>query len=285
MSTASRRLHFCKMHGAGNDFVIVDGRQLPALDPALVRVLADRHRGVGCDQLISIERASRADAVAAYRIWNSDGSVARQCGNGARCVAAWLQREDARLGPHIRLESPSGLIEVQALGDGRYRLDLGRPSFAHARIPFLPSSATVAIDALRFRLDLDGETVIFAPCGMGNPHAVIEVDDLATAPVERLAQRLQARPEFPGGVNVGFAQVRAPDAIDLRVYERGVGETLACGSGACAAAAVLIRSGRISRSPAVHLPGGRLDIDWLDDSAPIHMAGPTTFVFSGEWIA
>lgn len=285
MNVASRRLRFCKMHGAGNDFVIVDCRQPLVFDPALVRALADRHRGVGCDQLISIEPPTGSDAVAAYRIWNTDGTSARQCGNGARCVAAWLQRADAGLGSRFRIESPSGPVDVQALGEGHYGLDLGRPSFVQADIPFRPSVATTAVDALRYRIDLDGETVTFAPCGMGNPHALIEVDDLAAAPVARLASRLQARPEFPDGVNVGFAQVLGSDAIALRVYERGVGETLACGSGACAAAAVLIRAGRVGRALAVQLPGGRLDIRWPHDAAPIHMAGPTAFVFAGEWIA
>ncbi|PKM12413.1 MAG: diaminopimelate epimerase [Gammaproteobacteria bacterium HGW-Gammaproteobacteria-5] len=271
-------LHFSKMHGAGNDFVLVDCRQGRVIDAAIVRAMADRHRGIGCDQFITIEPAHSAGAVAGYRIWNTDGSSAQQCGNGARCVAAWLRREHAELPPHFVLDSPAGAVAVETLGGGNYALQLGRPEFRPERIPL-----RVDAEALTYTLNVAGEAVHFAAASMGNPHALIEMSELDDASVQRLGPALQARPEFPDGVNVGFARVRSRSAIDLRVYERGVGETLACGSGACAAVAILVRAGRVGRSVRVSLPGGDLEIAWPDDGAPVRMAGPTAFVFDGDF--
>lgn len=275
---ATGSLHFTKMHGAGNDFVLVDCRDGRVIDAAWVRAIADRHRGVGCDQFITIEAAHSDVAVAGYRIWNSDGSSAQQCGNGARCVAAWLRRAHADLPPCFVLDSPAGAVAVETLGAGQYALQLGRPAFAPERIPL-----RVAAEAPRYTLNVDGAAVHFAAASMGNPHALIECGDLDDASVQRLGKALQTRPEFPEGVNVGFARVRSRTAIDLRVYERGVGETLACGSGACAAVVLLVRAGRVDRRVRVSLPGGELDIEWPDDAAPVHMAGPTAFVFDGVW--
>ena len=274
-------LRFSKMHGAGNDFVVLDlrgGRSAPS--PQLCRALADRHTGVGCDQILTIEDAPDPGVVAAYRIWNSDGSAAGQCGNGARCVAAWLVRDGAAGEGDFVLASPAGRHGVQRLDDGRYRIAMGVPDFDPARIPlagFGPADS--------YTLQPDGGTVAFGAVSMGNPHAVIEVDDVDTTPVEALGRWLQAQPAFPDSVNVGFAQVTGEDRIRLRVFERGVGETLACGSGACAAAAVLMRRGRIARRATVALPGGELEIHWPDDAAGITMAGPVAFVFEGEWWA
>jgi diaminopimelate epimerase len=276
MNTAAP-LRFSKMHGAGNDFVVIDlrgGRTAPA--PAQVRVLADRFTGIGFDQLLGIDDPRDTDAVAGYRIWNRDGSPAQQCGNGARCVAAWLQRDGSAGGDRFVLDSPAGRIAVQALGDDRYALGMGRPDFVPARIPF-----AAAAEAARYELPLAAGRVAFGAVSMGNPHAVIEVADAATAPVADVGAQVQARGEFAEGVNVGFAQVLASDRIRLRVFERGVGETLACGSGACAAVAVLARQGRVGRRVAVELPGGTLDIHWPDDDAEITMAGPAAFVFDG----
>ncbi len=275
---AAGSLHFSKMHGAGNDFVLVDCRDGRVVDAALVRAMADRHRGVGCDQFITIETAHSADAVAGYRIWNSDGSAAQQCGNGARCVAAWLRREHPDLAPHFVLDSPAGAVAVETLGGGHYALQLGRPEFRPKQIPLHADA-----EAATYTMNVAGETVRFGAVSMGNPHALIELPELDDASVRRLGPALQARPEFPEGVNVGFARVRSRSAIDLRVYERGVGETLACGSGACAAVAILVRAGRVDRRVRVSLPGGDLDIEWPDDAAPVRMAGPTAFVFDGEW--
>ena len=279
--TAAGTLRFSKMHGAGNDFVVLDlrgGRAAPT--PALARALGDRHTGVGFDQLLTVEDPATPGSVAAYRIWNTDGSAAQQCGNGARCVAAWLQRDGAAAGARFRLDSPAGPIDVEALGAGRYALDMGRPEFRPERIPFRAHA-----EASSYELHVAGGSLHFGAASMGNPHVLIEVPSASDAPVVTLGPAVQARPEFPESVNVGFAQVLAPDRIRLRVYERGAGETQACGSGACAAVAVLVRQGRVGRQVQVELPGGTLEITWPADDAPITMAGPTAFVFEGVFPA
>jgi diaminopimelate epimerase len=278
--TGAATLRLSKMHGAGNDFVVLDlrgGRPPPS--PALARALGDRHAGVGFDQLLTIEDARQADAVARYRIWNADGSPAQQCGNGARCVAAWLQRDGAASAPSFVLEAPPGPVTVQSLGEGRYALALGRPRFDPAALPF-------RVDAVQdsYHFTVAGQDVAFGIASMGNPHAVIEVPDVDNADVAGIGPALQARNEFPEGVNVGFAQVLAADRIRLRVFERGAGETLACGSGACAAVAVLARRGRVGHHVLVELPGGTLEITWPGDHSPVTMAGPTAFVFEGDFL-
>lgn len=271
-------LRFSKMHGAGNDFVVLDLRDgTPPPDAALAARLGDRHMGVGCDQILTIEPPRSAGAVAAYRIWNGDGSASGQCGNGARCVAAWLVRDGAARGTRFVIDSPFAAHEVEALGAGRYAIDMGMPVLDPARIPLAGFAAPQA----EYRLDVAGEPVMFGALSMGNPHAVVEVGDVATAPVAVLGPALQHSQAFPQSVNVGFAQVLAPDRIALRVYERGVGETLACGSGACAAVVALVRRGRVGRDVAVQLPGGELRIAWPADDAPVRMAGPAAFVFEG----
>lgn len=278
------KLHFSKMHGAGNDFVVLDLREDTAPpSQELCRKLADRHAGVGCDQILTVEPPRSASAVASYRIWNADGSSSRQCGNGARCIAAWLVRDGVAGGRHFELDSPAGTHAVEVLGDERYAIAMGAPQFAPQAIPL--SGFDAAQD--EYALDIDGERICFGATSMGNPHALIEVADIATAPVAQLGPALQRHAAFPQSVNVGFAQVVARDRIALRVYERGVGETLACGSGACAAVAVLARRGRVdaARGVDVALPGGTLRIDWPDAAAQVRMAGPAAFVFEGDWIA
>jgi diaminopimelate epimerase len=272
-------MRFSKMHGAGNDFVVLDlrgGRAAP--DAALAQAMGDRHRGVGFDQLLTVEDPIAAGSLARYRIWNSDGGQAEQCGNGARCVAAWLVRDGAARDARFTLDSPAGPIEVERLDDGRYALDMGCPEFEPARIPL-----AMPREAVHYFAEVDGETFDFGACSMGNPHALLLVDDIARAPVARLGPALQQSGLFPAGVNVGFAQVLAPDRIALRVHERGAGETLACGSGACAAVAILVRMGRVGRRVLVQLPGGELEIRWAGDDQPIRMTGPATFVFEGEF--
>lgn len=274
---AGAPLRFAKMHGAGNDFVVLDlrgGQPAPAADR--LRALGDRHTGIGFDQLLAIEDSDLPDCAARYRIFNTDGSEAGQCGNGARCVAAWLRR-DGLGAPRFRLDSPAGVIDVERLDDGRWSLAMGRPRFEPADIPF---RAPARADA--YVLPVPGGEARFGAVSMGNPHAVIEVADAGAAPVAEWGTALQARDEFPAGVNVGFAQVLAPDRLRLRVFERGVGETLACGSGACAAVAVLVRQGRLGRHAFVELPGGTLEITWPHDDAPVVMAGPAAFVFEGQ---
>lgn len=287
-------LRFSKMHGAGNDFVIIDLRDgKTRLDLALVQALADRRTGVGFDQLLTIEAPTSADAVARYGIWNSDGSPAQQCGNGARCVAAWLVRDQTANTSTFVLDSPAGRVEVEHIGEDRYSLNLGLPEFRPAHIPFTPvgaaSAATAPHDAAaensEYQTHLLGRDLYFGAVSMGNPHALIVVGDIANAAVHELGPALQASGLFPESVNVGFAQILSPDQIRLRVFERGAGETLACGSGACAAVAILVRQGRVDRIVRVHLPGGTLDIAWPDDDAPVRMAGPTAFVFEGEWLS
>ncbi len=273
-------LRFSKMHGAGNDFVVLDLRDgTPPPDAELAAKLADRHTGVGCDQILTIEAPRAPDSVASYRIWNADGSNSQQCGNGARCVAAWLVRDGAAQGRHFSIDSPVATHVVEALPNGDYAIALGVPDFEPARIP-LAGFAT-AQDA--YAMDLDGHAVRFGAVSMGNPHAVIEVADVDAAPVAALGPRLQASAAFPQSANIGFAEVVSRERIRLRVYERGVGETLACGSGACAAAAVLMRRGRIDRDATVALPGGDLRIRWPDGGAQVIMSGPAAFVFEGNW--
>ena len=281
MAESGARLRFSKMHGAGNDFVVIDLRDgTPSPDAVLCRALADRHAGVGCDQILTIEAPRTATAAASYRIWNADGSAAQQCGNGARCVAAWLRR-DRSAGRHgFDLDSPAGVHAVEVLDEDTFRIAMGVPQFAPAAVPLL--GFVEAQD--EYALDIDGRPFRFGAASMGNPHALVEVDDIDAAPVTMLGAALQRDPAFPQSVNVGFVQVEARDRIRLRVFERGVGETLACGSGACAAAAILMRRGRVAREVTVSLPGGDLRIHWPDDTAPILMAGPATFVFEGEWL-
>lgn len=279
-------LRFTKMHGAGNDFVVLDLRDgTAAPTPALCRALADRHTGIGCDQVLTIEPPRSLHAVAAYRMWNTDGSEAKQCGNGARCIAAWLLRDSVAVDPErcladrFELDSPTRTHVVEVLDLHHYRIAMGRPIFEPARIPLLGFDAPQS----EYVLSFGGETLAVGAVSMGNPHAVIEVDDVDAAPVASFGPALQRHAAFPESVNAGFAQVVARDRIRLRVYERGVGETLACGSGACAAAVVLMRRGRVDRDIAVELPGGTLRIAWPDDDADVAMSGPTAFVFEGEW--
>ena len=274
-------MRFTKMQGAGNDFVVLDLRDgTPPPDAGLASKLADRHFGVGCDQILTIEAPRSPGAVASYRIWNSDGSPSQQCGNGARCVAAWLVRDGAAQGMHFSVDSPVGTHEVERIGDQGYAIAMGVPQFQPARVPL--HGFDQAHD--EYEVDVDEDLRLrFGAVSMGNPHAVIEVHGGEALPVASYGQALQQSRWFPESVNVGFAEVVARDRIRLRVYERGVGETLACGSGACAAAVVLMKRGRIDRDVAVALPGGELRIRWPNDAAEVIMSGPSAFVFEGEW--
>lgn len=273
-------LRFTKMHGCGNDFVVLDCRDRPlALDREQIRRMGDRHFGVGFDQLLSIEAARDPGCAFAYGIRNTDGSTARQCGNGVRCIAAWLGRAGA-LGPGAtHLQSPSGPVAVQVLPDARVRVDMGTPVFAPAAIPLeFPEEHD------RYALDIAGRRIEFGAVSIGNPHALIEVESIADAAVAVLGPQLEHARAFTEGCNVGFAEIVSRGAIRLRVWERGVGETLACGSAACAAAAILQRRGAVDRDLRVELPGGPLDVTWAGEPAPIWLTGPATFVFDGEWL-
>ncbi len=267
------------MHGLGNDFVVIDARDAPLdLDRHAIRTLADRHAGIGFDQLLTIENARDGRSAFAYGIWNADGDPVGQCGNGVRCVAAWLHRAgDLAGGENVPLESPSGTVQVRLIDPSTVSVDMGEPCFVPADIPF---EATREADS--YALDIDGETLDIGAVSIGNPHAVIEVDTLQSARVDRWGPQITTHPRFPAGCNAGFAVVCGRDRIDLRVHERGSGWTRACGTGACAAAAVLRRRGLVGARVDVHLPGGALCIDWNGPGHALTMTGPAAFVFEGE---
>jgi len=272
------KLRFTKMHGAGNDFVVVDCRYQPlGLDANHVANIGDRHFGVGFDQLLTIEPARDPSCAFRYAIYNTDGSIALQCGNGVRCVAAWLQRAGVLGVGLTRLESPSGPVAIEILADGRVRVEMGVPQFTPAMIPF-----TAQQEADRYRLDIAGSDVELGVVSMGNPHAVVEVIDVATAPLESLGAALSTNVHFPQGCNAGFVEIVDRAHVRLRVWERGAGATLACGSGACAAVAVLRRRGKLDADVRVALPGGELEIHWDGAGCPLWMTGPAQFVFEGE---
>ena len=272
------KLRFTKMHGLGNDFVVIDAvRQRVALDPATIRHLADRHRGIGCDQLLLVEPPRLPDTDFHYRIFNADGSEVEQCGNGARCFARFVRDQGLTDRTEIPVGTAAGAIRLCVEPDGQVRVDMGVPILEPARIPFLAEA-----ESLSYALDVDGETLSIGAVSMGNPHAVLLVEDTATAPVARLGPRIESHPRFPRRVNVGFMQVVAPDHVRLRVYERGAGETQACGTGACAAVVTGRRLGLLAPRVRVSLPGGDLVIEWVGSEQPVAMIGPAQQVFEGE---
>ncbi|MEP7042549.1 MAG: diaminopimelate epimerase [Dokdonella sp.] len=277
-------LRFSKMHGLGNDFVIVDCRTQPfALDTEAILLLGDRHFGVGFDQLLTIEPASDPSCAFAYGIWNTDGTPSGQCGNGLRCVARWLARAGVLADGTTRLQSPSGAVTVELFGDGVVRADMGEPHFAPTDIPLVVEKHAIDDKHFRYTIDVAGDDIEIGAVSMGNPHAVVEVDAVVDAPVAVLGPQVEHAAAFPEACNVGFAQVVSRNAIRLRVWERGVGETLACGSGACAAVAVLRQRGKLDADVKVSLPGGDLTICWEGPGHTLWMSGPATFVFEGEW--
>jgi diaminopimelate epimerase len=242
--------------------------------------MADRHTGIGFDQLLVIHAARDPSCVAAYTIYNADGSPAEQCGNGARCIGAWLHRDGMlAIGTEVQLESPSGQVALRLADAATVTIAMSEPVFAPARIPF---EATEEAD--RYTVALDGETIDISAVSMGNPHAVMEVDDVAAQRVDRLGPRITAHERFPEGANAGFAQVVDPQTVRLRVHERGAGWTLACGSGACAAMAALHRRDLVGNRVRVELPGGVLEIAWQGPGHPLWMTGPAAFVYDGEWL-
>lgn len=271
------RLEFTKMHGLGNDFLMLDlVTQRVRLDEALIRRLSDRHFGVGFDQLLVVEPPHQPDVDFRYRIFNADGSEVSQCGNGARCFARFVRDRRLTRKDTLRVETASGIITLQIDSQGWVTVDMGPPRLEPSAIPFVADNA-----ALDYRIEVDGELYQIAAVSMGNPHAVLRVDDVDTAPVATLGPRLESHPRFPERVNVGFMQVLSRQEIKLRVYERGAGETLACGTGACAAAVAAMRWGLVDRDIKVHLPGGLLRIRWSQDNASVFMTGPTARVFEG----
>lgn len=272
------RLAFTKMQGLGNDFIVIDAvRQSVALDPERIRRLADRHFGIGCDQVLVVEPAQGPDADFRYRIFNADGSEVAQCGNGARCFARFVNDKGLTDHDTIRVETRSGQLVLNLVAGNEVLVDMGVPRHAPDQIPL-----NATMEANRYTVDLEGEQVEFAAVSMGNPHAVLQVESTAKAPVESLGPILESHPIFPERVNVGFLEVVSRHQARLRVYERGSGETLACGSGACAAAVVGIEQGLLESPVDVELPGGHLVINWQGRGFPVMMQGPAVTVFEGE---
>ena len=269
---------FTKMQGLGNDFVLLDARHRALLPtPAQLRQLADRRYGVGCDQVLLIDAPTLPGATVRYRVFNADGSPAQHCGNGVRCVARYLARHDGLPAGSLRVEIGGRDYELQLTADGMVRVDMGEPDFAPAALPL-----RVAAPAERYPFVFEGAPWQFGAVSMGNPHAVFEVPDVAAAPVGTLGPTLQADAMFPERVNVGFMQVLDERQIRLRVFERGAGETPACGTGACAAVAVGRVWGRLGPQVSVHLTGGELLIDWPGPGHRLWMSGPALSVFDGE---
>lgn len=271
-------LRFAKMHGLGNDFMVVDATRQPFVpDAACIRALADRHFGIGFDQLLLVEASDTADADFRYRIFNADGGEVEQCGNGARCFVRFVREQGLSDRDEIRVVTRAGLITLLCEPDGQVRVDMGVPRFEPADIPFLADTEQVV-----HAFDLDGETLPLSVVSMGNPHAVLVVGDASQAPVARLGAALESHPSFPARVNVGFLEVVTPSQVRLRVFERGAGETLACGTGACAAVVAGIRRGLLVSPVDVDTRGGRLNIAWAGAGAPVLMSGPARTVFVGE---
>jgi len=270
-------LKFTKMHGLGNDFVVFDAiNQSVTLSPEQVRFIADRRFGVGCDQLLLVEAAQQEGVDFRYRIFNADGGEVQQCGNGARCFARFVREKGLSDKESIVVETASGVITLTIEADGQVRVNMGEPNFEPASLPLLVESLQSV-----YELSVGEEQIPVGAVSMGNPHAVVQVEDIDQAPVDYLGPRLEAHPLFPERVNVGFMQVMDEGHIRLRVYERGAAETLACGTGACAAVAVGRRWGQLAEEVIVSLPGGDLTIRWGGEGEDLWMVGPATTVFEG----
>ena len=271
-------LKFTKMHGAGNDFVMIDGvHQDVRLLPEQMRLLADRHFGVGCDQILIVENASTSEADFRYRIFNSDGGEVEQCGNGARCFMRFVHDQKLTSKREIVVETSGGLISPRFEKDGRVTVNMGAPVFEPARIPFEGGTGAVSEP-----LEVADETYDVSALSMGNPHAVMVVGDVESAPVDKVGPMIEHHPRFPKRVNAGFMQIMDRHSMRLRVYERGAGETLSCGTGACAAVVAGIRRGLLDSPVNVTTRGGLLTVSWEGDGQPVLMTGPAITVFEGE---
>lgn len=271
-------IKFTKMHGLGNDFVVIDGiNQAITLNEEQIRFIADRRFGVGCDQLLLVEKPQSPEAEFRYRIFNADGGEVQQCGNGARCFARFVVENGLTQSQQIPVETAGGLIVLSLEDNGDVTVNMGVPRFNPETLPFI-ADAPAKLYALQTSV---GELEISA-VSMGNPHAVLQVEDIENAGVERLGPEIERHSRFPERVNVGFMQIISPESIRLRVYERGAAETLACGTGACAAVAAGRQLGKLGQSVKVSLPGGELVIRWQGENEPLYMTGPVTRVFEGK---
>ena len=271
-------LDFTKMHGLGNDFVVFNAiDQDVRLSAAQCRFIADRHFGIGCDQILLIEAPREPKTDFYYRIFNSDGSEVEQCGNGARCFARFVRNKGLTHKDIIKVGTHSGQIRLYLDGDDHVRVNMGRPELEPARIPF-----TATQQAPSYTIDVAGEQLTIGVVSMGNPHAVLRVEDVATAPVQRLGPALEHHPRFPQRVNAGFMQICSREHIRLRVFERGAGETLACGTGACAAVVAGQIQLLLNEKVKVSLPGGDLMIEWAGGNQPVWMSGPAASIYEGR---
>ena len=279
------KLKFTKMHGAGNDFIVLDATaHALELAPAQWRALADRHFGIGADQILVVEQARTPDTDFRYRIYNADGGEVEQCGNGARAFVKFVTDRGLTSKRTLRVETMSGVIEPLLEADGRITVNMGAPVLTPAEVPFDSAGLAprlVGEEAL-WPLEIAGRTHWVAVLSMGNPHAVQIVDDTNAAPVEQDGPLIESHPRFPRRVNAGFMQILSRAHVRLRVHERGAGETLACGTGACAAVVSGIRRGLLDALVTVETRGGDLSIGWAGGSAPVYLTGPAVTVFEGE---
>lgn len=272
------KINFTKMHGLGNDFVVIDGiNQQIQLTASQIRFIADRHFGVGCDQLLMVEKPLSDNAQFKYRIFNADGGEVAQCGNGARCFARFVRDKGLSINDEIVVDTDAGQLTLRFDEEGLITVNMGVPRHQPAQIPL-----NIAQQAKLYKTKLADAEVEFAAVSMGNPHAVIQVDDVASAPVATIGALLERHELFPARANIGFMQIVSRRQINLRVYERGAAETLACGSGACAAVVAGIEQGLLEQDVRVCLPGGELNINWLGRGHPVLMTGPATSVFEGQ---
>ncbi|HXW74333.1 MAG TPA: diaminopimelate epimerase [Steroidobacteraceae bacterium] len=272
------RIAFTKMHGVGNDFVVFDAPAADTvLEPERLRRLADRHSGIGFDQALVLEAPRRPDSAVFYRIFNCDGDEVEQCGNGARCIAMLLHRRGLTRDGAIALDSPAGLIRARVSTGAQVAVDLGVPNFAPASLPF-----EAPREADSYPLEVAGRTLEIGAVSLGNPHAVLTVASVADAPVAVLGPAIEHHPRFPQRVNAGFLQIVARDAVRLRVFERGAGETRSCGTGACAAVAVGRRRGQLEREVRVSVLGGELQVNWAGSGEHIWLSGPAQISFEGH---
>lgn len=269
------KLNFTKMHGLGNDFIVFEANDAMLPTAEQLRRLADRRTGIGFDQALVIQPPRRAGTDVFYRNFNADGSEVEQCGNGARCIASLVAQQRGQRTLHM--DCLGGLVNAQLNDDGQVSIDMGVPDFEPASLPFVADAV-----ADHYAIEAAGQRIDIGAVSMGNPHAVLMVDDVNIAPVVSLGAAIETHPRFPRRVNVGFMQIVSRDKINLRVFERGVGETQACGTGACAAVAVGIKRGVLNNTVAVTLPGGVLNIRWPGPGSSLWMTGPATRVFEGS---
>ena len=278
------QLRFTKMHGLGNDFVVIDLlSQNAQLSAAHIRHIADRHLGIGCDQVLLVEPPATTETDFHYRIYNCDGTEVEQCGNGARCFGKFVTDKKLTGKRHLKVSTNTGLINIDVVDKNTFRVDMGVPSFDPMSLPFTPDNALSASPQPNtYSIDHAQGSSEITPVSMGNPHAVMVVDNIDTADIAGLGEVLECHSQFPNNVNVGFMQILSRNSIKLRVFERGVGETQACGSGACAAVAAGINNGILDAEVDVELLGGQLNIQWSGGNAALIMTGSATKVFDGK---